>query len=431
MECGYTDKNKYRYLDLFAGAGGLSEGFLRAGFDPIAHIEMDKAACFSLKTRAAYHWLEKEGKIDIYQKYLGQQLTRNDFYHLIPDDVLATVLNFEISDESLEKIFFEVDKRLGGQPLDLIVGGPPCQAYSIAGRSRSENKMIGDKRNYLYKLYAEFLKRYKPRYFVFENVVGLLSAKDEDGTLHLSNMRALFNKCGYATEYKQLNASDYGVLQNRRRIILIGRYGEEENFYPAIPKIPRNHKVAELFEDLPHISAGGGVVTPVPTIHYEGQYLFESGIKKYDKEPVTFHQARPNTEQDLEIYRLVVDAWNKQKARLKYMDLPEHLRTHNNTTGFLDRFKVVAGDLPCAQTVVAHISRDGHYFIHPDISQNRSLTPREAARIQTFPDNYYFESASGKPSRTLAFKQIGNAVPVRLSYCIAKALMSQIIEDNK
>lgn len=424
-------QKQYKYLDLFAGAGGLSEGFIQAGFEPAAHIEMDIAACFSLKTRAAYHWLRNNSKLDVYHRYLSQVISRNDFYKEVPDAVLSTVLNYEITSESIETIFEQVDLLLAGDKLDLIVGGPPCQAYSIAGRSRAENKMVGDKRNYLYKLYAEFLKRYKPRFFVFENVVGLLSAKDEDGTKHLCNMQKLFKECGYTTEYRQLNAYEYGVLQNRKRIILIGYSGDSCGFYPAIPKVFCNQMVGELLSDLPTIQAGGGVVTPVPTLHYKGKYLYEAGIKEYDEEPVTFHQARPNTEQDLQIYQIAVDTWNRKKARIKYTDLPESLRTHNNTTCFLDRFKVVAADLPYAQTVVAHISRDGHYFIHPDIVQNRSLTPREAARIQTFPDNYYFESVSGKPSRTLAFKQIGNAVPVRLAYCIARALMEQMKEDDR
>ena len=108
---------------------------------------------------------------------------------------MGSVLNYEISEESLPGIFKDIDALLDGEKLDLIVGGPPCQAYSIAGRSRSENKMIGDKRNYLYRLYAEFLKKYQPKYFVFENVLGLLSAKDEDGSLHFDNMRTLFKLC--------------------------------------------------------------------------------------------------------------------------------------------------------------------------------------------------------------------------------------------
>ena len=411
-----------KYLDLFAGAGGLSEGFIRAGYEPIAHVEMDAAACYTLRTRTAYHWLKKGNNLAPYTK---------DFYALVPKEILDSVLNYEISEESLPAIFKDIDSLLGGEKLDLIVGGPPCQAYSIAGRSRSECKMVGDKRNYLYRLYAEFLKKYQPKYFVFENVLGLLSARDEDGSLHFDNMRALFKKCGYATDFRILNASDYGVLQNRKRIILIGFHGEKADFYPQIPVIKDAHKVGELFCDLPFIKAGEGVITPVKTTHYTGKYLFSARIKEYDGEPVTFHQARPNTAQDLEIYRIVVDTWNKSKTRVSYTDLPERLRTHNNTKSFLDRFKVVAGNLPYAQTVVAHISRDGHYFIHPDIKQNRSITPREAARIQTFPDNYFFESVTGRPSRTLAYKQIGNAVPVCLSYHIAHALLARFTGGDK
>ena len=426
-----TSNNTFRYLDLFAGAGGLSEGFVRAGFEPVAHIEMDVAACYTLKTRAAYHWLKENNQIEVYNRYMAQEITREEFYSKVPENVLKTVLNYEISEESLPEIFSEVDQLLGGKKLDLIVGGPPCQAYSIAGRSRDENKMVGDKRNYLYKLYAEFLVRYRPRYFVFENVVGLLSAKDEDGTLHFNNMRALFKTCGYLTDFRTLNASEHGVLQNRKRIILMGYSGNNPDFYPEIPKVSQKYKVKELFRDLPKLQAGEGVVSPVPTLPYKGRYLYASKIKEYDLEPVTYHQARPNTKQDLEIYRIAVKAWNKSQARISYTDLPERLRTHNNTTCFLDRFKVVAGDLPYAQTVVAHVSRDGHYYIHPSVRQNRSLTPREVARIQTFPDNYYFESVTGKPSRTLAYKQIGNAVPVCLAHCVAKALMDCFLKGGE
>ena len=420
-----------KYLDLFAGAGGLSEGFTRAGYEPIAHVEMDKAACFTLRTRAAYHWLKKEKKLDIYNRYLNGFMTRDEFYNEIPESVLGTVLNYEISSDTLPQIFEDVDNLLNGENLDLIIGGPPCQAYSLAGRSRSETKMVGDKRNYLYKYYAEFLKKYTPKYFVFENVLGLMSAKDEDGSLHFNNMQKLFEEYGYSTEFRPLNASDYGVLQNRKRIILIGKLGTgQKDFYPEIAKVTSVQKVGELFCDLPPIQAGSGTIKPVATNPYTGKYLVAAGIKEYDTEPVTFHQARPHTEQDLKIYKIVVETWNKQKTRVAYTDLPEELRTHNNTKCFLDRFKVVAGNLTCAQTVVAHICRDGHYYIHPDVRQNRSLTPREAARIQTFPDNYYFESVTGKPSRTLAYKQIGNAVPVRLAYHIACALLEKFTEEN-
>ena len=151
--------------------------------------------------------------------------------------------------------------------------------------------------------------------------------------------------------------------------------------------------------------------------------MYESKIKLENNQIVTLHSSRTNTEQDKEIYRIAVELWNKKHKRLKYTDLPQNLQSQNNKKSFLDRFKVVASDIEYSQTVVAHIAKDGHYFIHPDITQNRSLTPREVARLQTFPDDYYFESISGKPSRTAAYKQIGNAVPVCLAEIIAKALL--------
>lgn len=419
------------YLDLFAGAGGLSEGFVRGGFESIVHVETDIAACYTLKTRAAYHWLKKEKQLDHYTSYLNGTITRDEFYSKIPQNILNSVLNYEISTESLPMIFDDIDKQLNDEKLDVIIGGPPCQAYSIAGRSRSKNRMVGDQRNYLYRLYAEFLKKYKPKYFVFENVLGLLSAKDEDGTLHFENMRVLFREYGYSTDYRILNASDYGVLQNRKRVILIGARNDCDDGYPEINKVINTYTVNEVLNDLPPVQAGQGSARPIQTLPYSGKYLYESGIKEFDAQPVTLHEARPHTERDLEIYRLVVEAWNRYKTRVSYTDLPERLQTHQNTISFLDRFKVVAGDLPRSQTIVAHIARDGHYFIHPDIAQNRSLTPREAARIQTFPDNFYFESIKGAPSRTFAYKQIGNAVPVCLAHCIAKALLKKLTEDEE
>jgi DNA (cytosine-5)-methyltransferase 1 len=258
----------------------------------------------------------------------------------------------------------------------------------VVGRSRDKNGMKGDKRNYLYVYYAEFLRRYKPKYFVFENVTGLLSARDETGGRYFDNMKKLFEAVGYKTEFRILSADDYGVLQRRKRVSIIGNKEQKTNFFPEPEKWQPNVKVEEVLNDLPAIKAGEGSVFPDKLKEYSGQYLFDAGIRN-GNEWVTLHIARSHIERDLEIYRLAVEQWNEHKERLHYYVLPDHLKTHKNQTSFTDRFKVVAADLPVSHTVVAHIAKDGHYYIHPDIEQNRSLTPREAARLQTFPDDYF------------------------------------------
>ncbi|MBP1910328.1 DNA cytosine methyltransferase [Methanolobus bombayensis] len=413
-------EKKYRFLDLFAGAGGLSEGFIKSGFVPVAHVEVDTAACYSLKTRMAYHWLNNNGKMDVYYDYLKGNISRSELYALVPESLLDSVINEEISDDTLPSIFDQVDSILDGEPLDLIVGGPPCQAYSIVGRSRAENKMQGDSRNYLYEYYAKFLEKYSPKYFVFENVQGLLSAKSVEGDSYFEKMKQLFREKGYTVEWDVLNANDYGVLQRRKRIILVGKKGDESGFYPYPEKWTPDVKVNAVFNDLPALKAGEGTLTPCKIKDHNSNYLYEAGIRR-DGVPVTLHQSRTNKDRDLEIYRIAVQKWNDNK-RLNYNDLPAHLKTHRNRSSFLDRFKVVAGKESSSHTVVAHIAKDGHYYIHPDIKQNRSLTPREAARLQTFPDDYFFEGISEKPSRTAAYRQIGNAVPVLLAQKIAEKL---------
>ena len=167
------------FIDLFSGAGGLSEGFIRAGFEGIAHVEMNKDACLTLETRAIYHYLKKKNKIGIYKQYLQGFITRNELIENcgIPQEVLKSVINREISDSTIDELFNIIDNRLKNRSVDLIIGGPPCQAYSIVGRARDPNNMKKDPRNHLYLYYVEFLKKYQPKVFVFENVSGLLSAK--------------------------------------------------------------------------------------------------------------------------------------------------------------------------------------------------------------------------------------------------------------
>lgn len=412
-------------VDLFAGAGGLSEGFIRAGFDMIAHVEMDVASCFTLKTRMAYHWLRSQKKLEIYKRYLMREITRAQLYESVPKCVLNSVINSEIGPNTINSVFDQINQLLGNHELDILIGGPPCQAYSLVGRSRDKCRMRSDKRNYLFRYYSEFLKFYSPKYFVFENVIGLLSAKDLDGNLYLHLMKQAFREIGYSVHHKTLLASDYGVPQNRKRVIIIGCKDKQEGFYPELRTQSLSCNISELFSDLPNLKAGEGNITSEYNIGTSNlSHLRKTGIVTKNKDlPLTFHIARPHQARDLEVYKRVVNAWNETKSRINYNDLPESLKTHNNRHSFTDRFKVVAGNQSASHTVVAHISKDGHYYIHPDVNQNRSLTPREAARLQTFPDDYFFESASEKPGRTAPYKQIGNAVPVLLAQRIAETLL--------
>ncbi len=400
---------KMNFIDLFAGAGGLSEGFIQAGFEPIAHVEIEKSACNTLKTRAAYHYLKSNKKYKIYISYLKGEITREELYKSVPNEVLESVINAPIGDENNKEIQNQIDKYLGTQKVDLIIGGPPCQAYSLVGRSRSKTKMEGDPRNYLFIQYAEYLEKYKPKMFVFENVLGLKSAK---GGHYLKEMEKIFNKKGYQIKLHTLEAKNFGVLQNRKRIVILGWQKNRKVNIPNLEEIATesNYLVKDLLNDLPVIKAGEGadkfLKYKTETTDYLKSHALRNGI-----DILTQHVARPHREQDKEIYKIAIQKWEKKQERLNYNDLPERLKTHNNRTSFFDRFKVVAADLPYSQTVVAHIAKDGHYYIHPDIKQNRSLSVREAARLQSFPDNYYFEGEKEGANRTAAFKQIGNAVP--------------------
>jgi len=415
---------KLTFIDLFAGAGGLSEGFIRAGYEPIAHVEMDEAACYTLKTRVAYHYLKEHKQIEKYKQYLRGEINRDILYADIPQVLLDSVINLPIGGESNPKIHKRIESLLGNRKVDLIIGGPPCQAYSLVGRARSKDGMKSDSRNYLYIQYARYLERYQPKMFVFENVLGLKSA---GGGVYLENMRNLFLEKGYSMKYFKVEANDFGVLQNRKRIIILG-WRTVLNIQPpelGDIKTKKNHKVGELLHDLPSIQAGEGKDRFLKyTTRKPNKYLYEAGIRN-GLDILTQHVARPHTEQDKEIYKIAVEMLGTGE-RLNYTKLPEKLKTHKNQHSFFDRFKVVDANASHSQTVVAHISKDGHYYIHPDINQNRSLTVREAARLQSFPDDFYFEGMKEGKNRTAAFKQIGNAVPPLMAKEIA-FLINQIL----
>ncbi|NDV58208.1 DNA cytosine methyltransferase [Bacteroides sp. 519] len=407
------------YIDLFAGCGGLSEGFIQSGFTPIAHVEMNKDACDTLRTRSVYHYLKSQNKAELYTNYLKGLIDRNTLWSYAPLSVIESVINKEISEDSLCEIFDKIDNSLGNRAVDVIIGGPPCQAYSIVGRSRDPEKMKRDPRNFLYKYYVQFLKRYQPKIFVFENVPGILSAKNG---VHLDNIFNAVRKAGYELEIpkkKFLNAKDFNVLQDRKRVIIIGWKKELSLSYPDFEeKEPQYEILRDLFSDLKKLKNGQGSLGLAPYEKEATAYLKMSRIRN-GLDFTTQHIARPNNDNDLEIYRLAVEEWNNGR-RLNYSELPRKLITHSNTNVFTNRFQVVNGR-GISHTVVAHIAMDGHYYIHPDKTQNRSITVREAARIQSFPDDYFFEG-----SRTAAFKQIGNAVPVLMAEGIANKIKEML-----
>ena len=162
---------KLTFIDLFAGAGGLSEGFIRAGYEPIAHVEMDEAACYTLKTRTAYYYLKNTNQYNIYTDYLKGKIGRDELYSHVPSELMDSVINLPIGGDNNPVIHKRIEKLLKGRKVDLIIGGPPCQAYSLVGRARHKDGMKGDRRNYLYVQYAKYLEKYQPKLFVFENVL--------------------------------------------------------------------------------------------------------------------------------------------------------------------------------------------------------------------------------------------------------------------
>jgi DNA (cytosine-5)-methyltransferase 1 len=405
------------YIDLFAGAGGLTEGFVRSGFTSIAHVEMDEHACDTLKTRIAYHYLKANKQLDIYNNYLQEKIIKEELYLTIPHEELDTVVCDKIGSSTIDAIFEKIDDLKINKKIDLIIGGPPCQAYSLVGRSRDSNGMKYDERNYLFKYYADFLKKYKPKYFVFENVTGLLTASD-----YFEQMKTLFESkdVGYRISWQILDATDYGVLQKRKRVIVIGKKGNNKFEFPELGKTDNKWKIkSDLFADLPSLKPGGGnkiMQYKTGLTSYLEKFEIRNGV-----DFVTQHITRPHNERDLSIYKIAIQKWLNNGERLKYSDLPENLKTHNNQESFLDRFKVVDPD-GYSHTMVAHIAKDGHYYIYPDLEQIRSLSIREAARIQSFPDDYYFEGG-----RSAAFRQIGNAVPPLMAKSIAVSIKKLLL----
>ncbi|MBI2909416.1 MAG: DNA cytosine methyltransferase [Chloroflexi bacterium] len=447
-------KRQYYAVDLFAGCGGLSEGFSQAGFDVVAQVEMDKWACETLATRHMYRELRKVGKGGLYNAYLKGEVSQSEIFDSFPggqQSISLRVIQATLGDDGIEAVLERTDASRGfhGAPkIHVLLGGPPCQCYSVVGRARDPFKMENDGRHYLYKHYLEILEQLQPDFFVYENVPGLFSARVDGNKIFtkiLGDFESL-NPAYAVTPPLQrvsedpagyiINSADFGVPQSRKRLILIGYKKSLErksrtikNIFARLQRDASKNRVAgaltvaDAIGDLPPLRPGQG------SDGWLGPYFGRANgayykIMRRHSPGIVNHRARTHMASDLERYRFFIEHRLNGKNTTYLTDLikerPDLAPAHNSLDTFLDRFKVQWWDKP-ALTITAHINRDGHYYIHPDIQQCRSFTVREAARCQSFTDNYKFEGP-----RTQQFKQVGNAVPPLLSRAVARAIRGEL-----
>ena len=394
-------QKKYTFIDLFAGCGGLSEGFYMEDFEALAHVEIDRVACKTLKTRMDYYGYSNSA---------------------------SAVLEADItSDDMIQRI----EDAVNGKKVDIIIGGPPCQSFSSLGRAKDDKGMKEDPRNYLFESYVKILNHFLPKFFVFENVTGLLTA-----TLNGKHIVDRIKKelsARYNVKLDVLNSANYGVPQIRKRVIIIGVRDDldvnidtvyasiaKTHYDPEMPEATRGDlkkfvTVRDAIEELPKLLPGQGSKTISFQPKRNNEFL--QTIVGKDWNVLLDHVARNHNETDMERYRVMSrERWTFQELLQNRPDL-----NHEKQRVFGNSYVVQWWDLP-SKTIIAHLYKDGNQFIHPDYTQARTFTVREAARIQSFPDDFVFEGA-----RTDQYKQIGNAVPPLLANAIAKALKQHLI----
>jgi len=299
-------------LDLFSGAGGLSEGFFREGAIFVGHVEADINACNTLRTRTAYWNLKKKNKLNIYYDYLLKKITRDKLWEVAEVSNSNDVINMTISNETFDDIAKIIKNNLEEKKLkkvDIIIGGPPCQAYSVVGRARMKDTVSCDPRNFLYKYYVHFLEEFKPKMFVFENVPGIRTA---GGGKYLKDLKSALDKAGYHIELDELIASDYGVLQNRKRIIIIGWRKDKrgKNYeYPQFEKIENKYLVKDVLDDLPKTKPNSIIEGKGKYRTKTNEYLKMAKIREEGFDILTQHETRMHNERDLEIYKEAIKAW--------------------------------------------------------------------------------------------------------------------------
>lgn len=400
-------------IDLFAGCGGLLDGFMLAGgYNSLACVEWEKYPCETLAHRLKTKW--------------GHE---NAFNEVVRFDIQRTEELFYGYNDPEYGCHIGLDAIIGKQNVDVIIGGPPCQAYSIAGRIRDINGMRYDYRNYLFESYLKVVSHYKPKFFIFENVVGMLSATP-DGTPIVDKIKNAFDKVGYTfiTDFKKavFDVADFGIPQHRQRVIIIGvnksyfnkdnnniAYNIVEDFYKLLTAQKcKTRTVKDAIADLPPLIPSKEIAK------YNG--------KKYSHTPIVCetvlnHSPRFHSERDIKIFRLLAE--DIETGQNKYVSTKALKELYTSITGKksnIHKFYVLRWNEP-SNTIPAHLYKDGLRHIHPDSQQARSITVREAARLQTFADDFEFLGPM-----MAQYKMIGNAVPTAFASIIANVL-KQII----
>ena len=352
-------------------------------------------------------------------------------YNYSQEVINESVLEMDItSDDVLQRL----DNVVKGGTVDVIIGGPPCQSFSSLGVAKDENNMEDDPRNFLFESYVKILNHYCPEVFVFENVTGILKAKVKKKKIFDLVVKELSRHYNIEINPENivLNATHYGVPQERKRVIILGVRKDldytAKDIYDSIIKthyapgeVPTDGKikyvsVREAIDDLPPLQQGEGEAETRYFKAIDECTDYERKMRQYNDEILRYHIARKNNQQDVERYKIMAEKhWN-------FLELLEYRPDlgHEKRRVFFNSYKVQWWDMP-SKTIIAHLYKDGNQFIHPDYNQGRSITVREAARLQSFPDDFIFEG-----SRTEQFKQIGNAVPSLLAEAIAKSIKGYI-----
>lgn len=407
-------KNKYTFIDLFAGCGGLSEGFLQTNrFEALAHVEWEKPMVDTLRNRLVQTWKHTRQEANKRVIQFDVQRTEELIYGNWSEKSIKEYGNY--NDPSIIKNGLK--GLVGKKQLDLIIGGPPCQAYSIAGRAQDPHSMKDDYRNYLFESFVKIVEAFHPKAFVFENVPGILSACPGDRPV-INRIYTAFKEIGYEIRTPQklkdsiFCAEDYETPQKRNRIIIFGVEScgdiKLESLYDDLRnrKSDKHLTVKDAIGDLPRF-------LPLKSPKREGR----RNVSHYciEKNDDIFHDARYHNPRDITVFR----DWLTKN--MNYYSQEEKLAYYTKITGKKSnhiKYRSLEWDKP-SPTVVAHLYKDGLMFIHPDIDQLRSITIREAACLQSFPKDFQFIA-----SQQYCFKMIGNAVPVAFARNIGYSISS-------